>query len=320
MSEQELQNVGSESQEATENVSVEDIGNTESNNELSFEDALSETLDEKENTNEPFTEPNGEPKKELEFDWTKDGRYKEMWKTDPNNMFRSYKEAEKQLSEYKPYKTELENLKSRLVNQGIDLNNLDNYIKEYHELKSPDNPRNQDLEFMYKFLNNPEHSDKVANFFRELSLADLQARFPNMNQEQIQRQIQFENELKTLKDERERDKQERYQQEFQKRQESGVKRIKEYADKRGFSMNDEQLSRFVETAIKENITPENYHAHFIYIFDKELDESYNRKMEESYLKRLNNNKKAMIPNSKSINSSNASINDKSLEQALNDIL
>ena len=318
MSEQEIQNVDSQAEAAVENVGGEVSENIEQNNDLNLNDALSELLDGKEKTNEPLEEPQGEPKKELEFDWTKDGRYEKMWNKDPNQLFKSNKELEKQLDEYRPYKTDLENIKSKIEGQGIDINKLDDYIKEYQELKSPDNPKNQDLEFIYSFLEKPEYADKIANFFRDLSLSDLQSRFPNMNHEQIQRQLQVENELKSLREEREQEKQEKNRQEFFKRQESGVKKIKEFSDTRGFVMNDEQLSRFVDSATKEGVTPENYHAHFIYMFGKELDEAYNRKMEESYLKRLNNNKKATIPNSKTINSS--TINNKTLQQALGDLL
>ena len=245
--------------------------------------------------------------KEVDVDWTKDGRYgnDKMWKT-PNDLYKSYRNAESQLNEFKTFKNNYENIKNTFESKGLSIEKMNDYIEEYNQLKDPNNPANKDLEILYSFLNKPEYSEKVASFFQDLRTSELQAMYPNMNSAQIQKQLELETKVKQLESQKMQEIQQKQQQELYAKQEKAVVDIKSYAESRGFSPTTEQISKFIKDTEQKGINPENLLPHFIYSFGKELDESYSKKFEESYLKRLQKNHKASIPNSTPLKSNNKS--------------
>lgn len=106
-------------------------GNVTSQDEgfVSQEPGAEPTLATQEDEYSFISQPEAEEQPDT-IDWTKDGRYGDMWK-DPNGLYKSYRELESKLSELSPYQRQYADLEQRytqLEQESSQYSQLKNFI------------------------------------------------------------------------------------------------------------------------------------------------------------------------------------------------
>ena len=235
---------------------------------------------------------------EQEYDWTKDDRYKRMWKEDTNNMYKSYRSLENQYETVKDFQNKYSDLTKKFEEKGLSIDLLDDYFNEYNELKDPNNPRNQDLQVLENFMSNPDYEQRIGNFFRELQTEDLQRQFPNMNQQQIEQQLQMKQELEQLKAAEQKRQYEADTQKYYQSIQENTDKITKFATDRGFEITNDIKSEVLEYCAKNNLQANNMLAVFLDLYGDKVFEAQENKMRDSYTKNINKTNKVNIPNAK----------------------
>jgi hypothetical protein len=234
------------------------------------------------------------PDTEEVFDWTKDARYVKMWKKDPNGIYKSYRNAEKMIE---PLKSELSELKKKqdeinaLAKEfGITPEQLKEVLTEHKVFKDPNHVDNQRLGYLNTFLDNPVYQQEVVNFFNELEQKELQRLYPNMNAEQIKKQVELDNKVKELEAANEKNQHEKLVAQFSAELESNVDRAKKYAESRGFDFTDEIKNELLEYCDKNEIPTKYIYSTFVEKYSEPLDKAYADKVQQGQLQNLNKNK------------------------------
>ena len=206
-------------------------------------------------------------------DWMQDPRYGKMWKS-PNDLYKSNRELEKlQKSKYDPIMKQYEGLKKTFTDNGLSLEQLNDFISEYKSFKNPENPLIANGEYVNKWLTNPMYEKTVANFFSELEKSERQRQFPNMTEQQIAEWQDMQTQLKTLQ-------QKEQEQVFNKTVESstvditsGINKAKKYAESKGFEFTDDIRNEHLDYCMKQGIAPKYVYATFIDRYQDQIDKS-----------------------------------------------
>ena len=85
----------------------------------------------------------GTPAQQAKWEWQKDPRYGKSFKTvdDFPELYHSLEDIHEK--KYKPAFQKMSEIEKKFKDNQLDLNQLDNYFKEWQETQKPDNPKNQ---------------------------------------------------------------------------------------------------------------------------------------------------------------------------------
>lgn len=244
-----------------------------------------------------------QPTKEEILDWQKDERFKRMWinekkEGDPNRLYKSYRNLEKM---HEPLKKQYSVIESTFKELGIPLDpiQIKAIAKEYNELKDPNNPVKQRADYFSVWLDNPLYQQKVTNFYNELEKAEMQRQFPGMNDEQIKKQVELENKVRSFEQyQQKQQQQEKFQSDISTAKEGWTK-IKKLADSRGFAFTDEIAENIMSVMNKNQIDTKYLYHTFIELYGEQLDKTLTERTEKSVMERLNKNKQAGVISSTS---------------------
>jgi hypothetical protein len=240
------------------------------------------------------TQPVATPTAEEVYDWSKDERFEKMWKKDPNGLYKSYRNIEKMVE---PMKTELGTVKQQ--NQaiqevceefGITTEQLKDIFTEHKTLKDPDHPENKSKNYFQSWLGNDMYKDKVLGFFQELEKTELQRLYPNMNAEQIKKQVEMEQRLAKMEAEDQKRKDEAFVKDSTATINSGVDKAKKYAEARGFTFDDKVSVDLLDYCQQNGIDPKFVYHAFIEKYGEQLDKTYADRIKSEQLKALEKNK------------------------------
>lgn len=232
------------------------------------------------------------PKPEEVIDWTSDKRFDSMWKKDPNNLYKSYKELEKG---YQPLKTKYDSFSKLLKDHGVEADKLEDVFGEWKKFSSPDSQERKFFDYFWGWANNPMYRGDIENFFSALETKEMQRRFPGMNEEQIQRMVALENEIKGFREKEEQRSQKELETQFASEIEQGINRVKEYSSKYGFNFNEELQAELLEYCASNNVPTKYVFQAFLEKYHDQLQKSVSSKVESDVLARLNKQKGAVIP-------------------------
>jgi hypothetical protein len=222
--------------------------------------------------------------------WENDKRWGKMWKSHEDS-YKSYKEMEKMLS---PLKEKVGTYEKTFKEYQLDFAKFPEYVKEYRELKDPNNLTNQRAQYMDTWLSHPEHSQKVINFFSELEQAELQKQFPGMNQEQIERFKSLENEFNRMKTEREQIESEKVVSSLTDTIDQGYSKIEKLCKDYGVPLSENFRNEFLTYCEQNGVDPKHVYHAFRVEYEDIINSAYAKKVEADFMNRVEKNKKAGI--------------------------
>ena len=243
-------------------------------------------------TSTPEAAKTVEQKTKETIDWLLDPRADKMWKKDPNNLYKSYRNIEKV---YDPLKKQTDSLTALF--KELELENpelLREIIPEYREFKDPNNPLIKTANYFKSWLDNPVYSPKVEGFFQELEKQELARLYPGMNEEQIKKQVELENKLKTLEEKNNQIETEKMVATYKGEIKQGIDKSKKYAEKVGLAWTDEIHSKLLDYCSKNNISTRYIFQAFIELFGADIEKSFTERHEKEVMEKLNKNKNAVV--------------------------
>jgi len=223
------------------------------------------------------TEPKGTETQTLQDaidSWDKDPRFKTSWKEDPNRLYKNYRDIEKV---YGPMKKEVETLKGLFGKYGIEQDRLEDYIKEYTELKSPDRRENKLASYLIGWLDNPAYRQQVMDFFAGIERKSLQDKYGELVPDHIVQKLEEHEAYKTAKEKEDAERKEReYQENITSTINEQVKLNEEYAKKYGIDYDDKTHNDLIGYCRTNEIDPKYIHR----VFKDFCEEQVHKKMSE----------------------------------------
>ena len=226
--------------------------------------------------------------------WDKDERYERIWKKDPNGLYKSYKELEKvyepakqKLSVYEKQVNELNTLAKEF---GITPEQLKDVLTEHKTYKDPNNPNNVVLGNLERWLNTPELSDKVKGIWNDLLNEEMRVKYPNMNAEQIKKQVELENRQAEMEKKLNTYEHEKLVGQYSDEIRKSEQKVKEYAKSKGFEVTNEIWAKVLRHCHENRVETKNIPYAFRELYDAEVDKVYFEKVKQDQLKALNKNK------------------------------
>lgn len=241
---------------------------------------------------------NQQPTKEEIYDALKDERAKRMWMNDKgsidyNKIYKSYRNLEKM---HEPLKKQYSTIEATFKELGIPLDpvQIKGIAQEYNQLKDPNNPVKQRADYFSVWSDNPIYRNDVIAFYENLEKREMQRQFPGMNEEQIKKQVELENKVKSFEQfQAKQQEQEKFQSDVSTAKE-GWNKIKKLADSRGFSFTDEIAENIMSVMNKNKIDTKYLYHTFIELYGEQLDKTLTERTEKSVMERLNKNKQAGV--------------------------
>ena len=234
----------------------------------------------------------GEPTQAQLDTWDKDKRFETMWKKDPNNMYKSYREIEKM---YEPVKKEADDLKRIFAEAKIEPAQIKDILSELDTLKAPDRPQNALFSALEPYLKDPVYAKEIEAFFEEIERKSITAKYPGMNEEQIRKQIDLETRLNQLEDEKKKVEYEKQVETYGKSMGEAWTKIESFAKSRNFVLTDDIKKSFKDYCGSKMIDPELYTGVFQQLFNDEIEKTYSAVVEKQILEKLNKNKQTVVP-------------------------
>lgn len=219
--------------------------------------------------------------------YEQDGRFGKIWKkeTFTDDLAKSYYNLEKQ---YKPMAEQYKHYNSTFKELGIEPAKLPEIYKEYQTLKDPNHPNNQKASYLDRWLNDPIHKTDVENFFQQKEMAELQRQFPNMNREQIEKQMELEEKVNRFESERQKQEDEKYLQSFTSQLTQQTEKNRKLAESVGFVYSDEIHKAVMEAVAKHDQEygyPMTAHEAFLQLYGEQIETARTQKLEADFLKR-----------------------------------
>jgi hypothetical protein len=213
-----------------------------------------------------------------EFDWTQDGRYQSMWKGDPNNLYKSYKQFEPMYQTISKY--------------GIkDADGLKSALEKYQEYNSPENPYVSTYNQLEALMQHEKYGPKFTGFLSELKSEAERDRFgANLPPEVMQKLEQVE----ALEGKLSQFEQEKKKQEAISLINGNMSKIDEFAQSNGLEYD---ADKFLEYCNQQQIPYNLMMAAFKdFVFDDVLNRTKAKTAEET-IANIQKNKQGAITSS-----------------------
>lgn len=228
--------------------------------------------------------------------YQKDGRFGKVWKQETlaNDFAKSYYNLEK---EYKPIKTQFNELHKKFTSNNLDLSQIDEYIKNYTDFMRPDNPIRAKADYFSNWLDNPSYKQDVISFFEQLEKREKQRMYGDIPDERIQ-------EIEELKAFKQKQEAEMQKQKFDGEVQSHAKTIdsqteqnQEYAKKFGFEYDQDTHQALLKHCLDNGIDPKYIHYEFRRMVDDQAMKSLEAKIQKQTLEKVNKSKQvgAVMP-------------------------
>jgi len=216
------------------------------------------------------------------YNWETDKRYGKMWKN-PNDLYKSYRSMEEQYPTLKKQLDE-EQLSKKTLYDLLEKNGFkpETFADELEKIK-PYRDENSEINQVYNYWNkwagNDLYKDKISQFYQELEMQDIQRQYPNMNAEQIKKQMELEKEVKDLKSFRQEILDKNGTQEALTGIQSSLSEVDKFAASFGFKLTQEVRNFVLEECRKENVHPKFMKSVFFNLYQEELMKARDKKIE-----------------------------------------
>ena len=209
------------------------------------------------------------------LDWTKDDKFEKVWKKDPNNLYKSYNESQKQWHEF--YNQLSKVLKEYKIKNADELKGYFDTRKDYDDL------RKNEENFM-NLWNHPDHGQKLQKLFNEIANETKQLESDPTYQSQKRLEM-LESKLASYE---EKEK----MREGQIKLDSYLNEVNSLSKKYGIKSFKE--SEFIEELRDNSIPFEGIKSYFIEKFLPDIIKGEKSKVESSVVNNLKNNSKGSI--------------------------
>ena len=208
-------------------------------------------------------------------DWTKDQKYEKVWKKDPNQLYKSYNESQKQWHTfYQPLSGVLKEYK---IKNAEELKSFFYSRKDFDVLK-------QNEDNFLALWNHQTYGPKLQNLFREIESEQSRLQNDPIYQNEI-RLKQLETQLAKYAEK------ERFM-EGQSKLDSGLSELGNMAKQYGLKSYNE--TKFLQELHDNDVPIDKIKTHFIEKFLPEIIKGEKAKVEQGIAKNLKNNANGSI--------------------------
>jgi len=229
------------------------------------------------------------------WDYKTDSRWGKVWKSE-GDIINGYKSLDDVLEKkYKPTYKQYEDLKNKFKDNGIELDALDDYIKEYQTLKSPEHPANQVFNLLKELADDDITAQELDLALKDLNEKKLTRKYPGATKEtreQILAQEKQLKELATWKQTLEKQEQDKKQTETAVKSLTG---IRELCKSKGFDFTDDIRQEFLIHCVKNGIPEQYYAQEFRNKYDAMIDKVHEEKIKAQTLESLKKTNATTIP-------------------------
>ena len=228
------------------------------------------------------------------WEYQKDPRWGKVFKTEADIIQAYHSLEDVHEKKYKPSFQRLTDLEKKFSDNKFDLNKVDEYIKNYSEWASPENPRNQLWDSLKELVSDDLSAQDFQTAIAKIREEKLARQYPGMTTEMRKQAIDRDNKLKEL---------ESWKGDFEYKQSvesqkktvaSSEKQIRELCAQKGFEFTDQIKQEFWKYCIEEvkagKMTTSQMPYVFLMKYGKELDGSYENKIKSGMLEQQNQTK------------------------------
>lgn len=224
------------------------------------------------------------------FDWTKDKRYSDMWKSDPNNLYRSYKQIEKY---------DMNEAKQILGKYGLkEFSELDSVFEKYKEYENPENPKNLLFNKLNDLASHEKYGGMLSKAFEDIRQQQLRDKWGEQAPPELIQKLEELDSYKAMFEKQEQEK------EFNKNVEtlqssltSAFENVFKLAEEHKIDVN---IQEFINHCQEKKINPEYIEAEFLKQALPNILKAKEIKSAESIQNNIQANAKAGLANSSKV--------------------
>jgi hypothetical protein len=238
------------------------------------------------------------------WEWQKDPRFGKIFHTvdDFPNLYHSLEEIHEK--KYKPTFQKYSELEKKFSEGKLDINKIDEYLKNYNEALSPDNPKNQIWNYLNELIDDDVTAQDFQGMVTKLRAEKENRKYPGMSQEQRQQAIENNKKLADLETKLgsiEREKNVQFNLKVISDHES---QIKDLCKKKGFEFTDNiktefwnymrsEIAQAPDTKSKQYLLSQMRNI-FIAKYGDDLDNAYEAKLKSGMIERQQAEKSTTI--------------------------
>ena len=234
-------------------------------------------------------QPAGTPAQQAGWDYKTDPRWgaDKLFKTEADIIQAYHKLEDVHEKKYKPSFEKLSSIEKKFNENKLSVDQLDEYLKNYLELQSPENPKNQMWQFLNELIDDDLTAQDYQNSVLKIKEEKLARKYPGMTAEMRKQAIERDKKLAELENwksgfEREKN----VNTELQNIQNS-EKAIRDLCVKKGFEFTDNIKAEFWKYCQEEvkagKMTTSQMPYAFSLKYGDELDKAYENKIKSGML-------------------------------------
>ena len=237
---------------------------------------------------QPITQPAGSqkpPEKPVKtgWDYKTDQRWGKVWKSE-GDIIQGYKLLDDVLEQkYKPTFNQMEDFKKKIKDSGIELEQIDEYIKSYQGMIDPNNPTNQVLNLLRELADDDITAQELDLALSDLQEKKLQRKYAGLNKDQREAAIQRDREIAELKSWKQKFEDSESEKQSLERGKQNQATIKTICQGKGFELTDEIWNSFIDHCITNKVPTQYMVQEFRNKFDDALDKAHENKIKSSML-------------------------------------
>ena len=199
---------------------------------------------------------------------------------------------------YKPAFQRMSDLEKKFAEGKLDINKIDEYLKNYNELSNPENPKNQLWAYLNETIVDPVTAQDFQNYMKKLTEEKLARRFPGMTQEQREAAIQRDKELSELRSKISSIDHEKAVNSNLQLISKQEKSIRELCANKGFEFTDNIKNEFWQFCREEvqanRMTLDQMNYAFLMKYGSELDKAYENKIKSGMIEQQRTQKATTV--------------------------
>ena len=229
------------------------------------------------------------------WDYKTDSRWGKVWKTE-GDIINGYKSLDDILeTKYKPTFKQYEDLAKKFKDNGIEIDKLDEYIKEFQTLKSPEHPANQVYSYLKELADDDITAQELDLVLKDLYQKKISRKYPGATKETLDRILAQEKQLKELSTFKTTLEQNELNKQSIARQEKAHTQIQELCKTKGFEFTDNIWQEFIDHCVQNQIPTAYMVQEFRNKYDAMIDEVHEAKIKAQTLETLKKTNATTIP-------------------------
>jgi hypothetical protein len=237
----------------------------------------------------------GTPPAPAGWDYKADPRWGKVFKSE-SDIINGYKSLDDILeTKYKPTFKQYTDLAKKFKDNGIELEKLDDYIKEFQTLKSPEYPANQVYDYLKELSDDDITAQELDLALKELHEKKMARKYPGATKETLARMVEQEKQLKELTTFKSTLEQKELTKQSTERTEKAHSSIQELCKTKGFEFTDKIWNEFIDHCIQNKIPSAYMVQEFRSKYDAMIDKVHEEKIKAQQLETLKQTNATTIP-------------------------